>query len=360
MAKLKLKKKVKRTLIILVTLGLLLIATSILYCYLASPIDINSNSLIEVKIEDGMSTKEIGDLLKEKELIRSSGFFILYSKLNNCTYLKSSTYDFKKNMSLNTIFETICAGNYSRDAITITFKEGKRITDYAKVISEETNNDYDEIIELMKDREYIKTLIDKYWFLTDDILNSDIYYPLEGYLYPETYKFENKNVSASTIIEVMLNQTDKVLSEYKTDITNGKHTINEYIALASMAELEGTNDENRKMIVGIFENRLKIGMNLGSDVTTYYALQKSMTSDLTASEFNIYNLYNTRNANVKTIPVGPICSVSKSSIEAALYPTASDYYYFVADKNKKVYYTKTSSEHEKKVQELKNSGDWIW
>ena len=77
MAKLKLKKKVKRTLIILVTLGLLLIATSILYCYLASPIDINSNSLIEVKIEDGMSTKELGDLLKEKELIRSSGVFIL-------------------------------------------------------------------------------------------------------------------------------------------------------------------------------------------------------------------------------------------------------------------------------------------
>lgn len=127
-----------------------------------------------------------------------------------------------------------------------------------------------------------------------------------------------------------------------------------------MAELEGTTTENRKMIVGIFENRLKINMNLGSDVTTYYAFQLPMTSDLTSKQFATKNPYNTRDMNMKTLPVGPIASISTSSIEAATTPTPSKYYYFVADKLGNIYYTKNSNEHLQKVQEIKEAGNWIW
>ena len=60
------------------------------------------------------------------------------------------------------------------------------------------------------------------------------------------------------------------------------------------------------------------------------------------------------------LPVGPICSVSKSSIEASINPTTNDYYYFVADKNGKIYYNKTSSGHLQTIKEIKEAGNWIW
>ena len=60
------------------------------------------------------------------------------------------------------------------------------------------------------------------------------------------------------------------------------------------------------------------------------------------------------------MPVGPICNPSKSSIEASANPTQTDYMFFVADKNGKIYYTKTNAEHEKKIKEIKDNGDWIW
>ncbi len=128
-----------------------------------------------------------------------------------------------------------------------------------------------------------------------------------------------------------------------------------------MLELEGTNSTNRKMIAQVFYNRLNLGMNLGSDVTTYYAFQEEMDKDLTAKQFNTSNPYNTRAKNMNgKLPVGPICNPSISSIDASFNPTDNDYLFFVADKHGKIYYTKTEKEHLNKVAEIKEKGDWIW
>ena len=137
--------------------------------------------------------------------------------------------------------------------------------------------------------------------------------------------------------------------------------IHYYITMASIVELEGTNTLNRKMIVGVFKNRLASGYNLGSDVTTYYGLQANMNEDLASSDFTKENAYNTRtNSMVGKMPVGPICSVSLSSVEASINPTDNDYLFFVADKHGKIYYSRTNAEHDKKVQEIKANGDWIF
>ena len=211
----------------------------------------------------------------------------------------------------------------------------------------------------MKDKTYLTSLINSYWFLTDTILNDDIYYGLEGYLAPDTYNFKDKDVSIEEVVKTLLDQEEKNLEPYKNKVN--KANIHDILTLASMAELEGVKEKDRKMIVGVFQNRLSKNMNLGSDVTTYYAFSEDMTKDLTSEMFNTYNPYNTRSSQMAgKLPVGPICNPSKSSIEASINPTSSDYYYFVADKNGNVYYTKTSSEHSAKVKELKDKGDWIW
>ncbi len=353
------KRRPKPLFIILVVLGFLLIMLSCVYMYLSGPVDSSNNTDIEVVIPSGTSTKNIGKILKEKNLIRNELFFSVYVKLNSKNSLKASVYTLRKSMELSKIVNILTNGNnYNENVVTITFKEGMRLTDYAKEIASKTNNTYEQVIDVCNDKEYLNTLINKYWFLTDDILDSNIYYPLEGYLAPNTYQFKDKDVSVKDIVKVMLDQTDKELTKYKDKITDNIHY---YITMASIVELEGTNTKNRKMIVGVFNNRLKSKMNIGSDVTTYYALQYPMTSDLTTKQFATVNPYNTRGANMEgKMPIGPICNPSMSSIEASINPTDNNYLYFVADKNKEIFYSRTLKEHEALVQEIKDKGDWIW
>lgn len=362
MKKRKLKKEVKLITIFLVIPAILLLMASVICIYLMSPVDKVATGEVEVVIESGMSTKKIGELLKEKDLIRSEKFFFIYNKINRCPSLKASTYNLRKNMTLDEIIKSICDGNsYNPDVVKITFQEGKRIPDYAKLISEKTNHSYEEVIGLMNNETYLRTLQSKYWFITEEVFKDGVYYPLEGLLSPDTYLFESKDVKIEYIIEKLLDETSKKLHPYKISLENGPYTIGEYITLASILELEGTNDDNRKKIMGVFENRIQAKMNLGSDVTTYYGLQKPLTEDLTSKEIATINSYNTRTNNmIGKLPIGPICSISLSSLKAAVQPDNNDYYYFVADKNGKIYYTKTNREHEEKVMEIKEAGDWIW
>lgn len=343
---------------IFLILGLLLLGTFGFYQYEISPTDKKSTATYEVVVKQGMSTSEIADLLKKKNLIRNSFFFKVYMKLNRKQTIKAATYDLKKSMDLDTIISLLEVGK-ANDDISITFKEGKTIKDYAKVLSTNTNISEEDFLAKMKDKTYLTSLINSYWFLTDTILNDDIYYGLEGYLAPDTYNFKDKDVSIEEVVKTLLDQEETNLEPYKNKVN--KANIHDILTLASMAELEGVKEKDRKMIVGVFQNRLSKNMNLGSDVTTYYAFSEDMTNDLTSEMFNTYNPYNTRSSQMAgKLPVGPICNPSKSSIEASINPTSSDYYYFVADKNGNVYYTKTSSEHSAKVKELKDKGDWIW
>lgn len=344
--------------IIFLIIGVLLLGTFGFYQYQVSPTDKSSDAKVEVVVKPGMSTSQIASLLKKKYLIRDEFFFKVYMKLNRRDSIKASTYYLSKNMNLDKIVSLLEKGASNTD-ISITFKEGKTIKDYAKVISESTNISEEEFLTKMKDTTYLTSLINSYWFLTDAILDSNIYYGLEGYLAPDTYNFKDKDVTVEEVIKTLLDQEEKNLSSYKDVLS--KMNIHEVLTLASMAELEGVKDTDRKLIVGVFQNRLSKGMNLGSDVTTYYAFNQAMDKDLTSEMFNTYNPYNTRSsAMAGKLPVGPICNPSKESILASINPTSSDYYYFVADKNGNVYYTKTSSEHSAKVKELKEKGDWIW
>ena len=86
-----------------------------------------------------------------------------------------------------------------------------------------------------------------------------------------------------------------------------------------------------------------------------------MTQDLTTAQFATVNPYNTRSTSMMgKMPIGPICNPSESSIQAATSPTKSNYLYFVADKYGKIYFTSTLAEHNAKVKEIKEKGDWIW
>ena len=148
------------------------------------------------------------------------------------------------------------------------------------------------------------------------------------------------------------------LEKYKEYVETNGMDINSLLTLASVIELEASDSNDRKMISGVFQNRIKSNMSIGSDVTTYYAVKKELGTTLTISDINSCNAYNTRGNCTNGIPVGPICNPSTMSIDSAIYPENNDYLYFVADGSGKVYYSKTESEHINKVNELKSKGLW--
>ena len=158
----------------------------------------------------------------------------------------------------------------------------------------------------------------------------------------------------------MLDQEELVLDKYKTSVDGSSISIHKVMTLASIAELEGKTLEDRKNIVGVFYNRINNHLPLGSDVTTYYASKIDMGErDLYQAEIDNVNSYNTRPmASAGKLPVGPICNPSDEAINAAINYTKNNYFYFVADKNGKVYFSKTDAEHTSTVQKLKNQGLW--
>ena len=345
-----------RPLLFVVLLAVILLVLGISWVYLASPVDKNDKKDIEVEITKGISVVKISNILKEEKLIRSKTLFKVYIKLYSNKTLKAGNYMLNRSMSLSEIVEVLEEGSkFDSSTLKLTFKEGQRITDYAKVVADSTNNNYEDVIAIFKDKNYMSELINKYWFLTNNILQDGIYYPLEGYLAPDTYYFKDSDVDPKEIIERMLDEMNKELTEYRVSLGNNVHY---YLTMASIVELEGKTLEDRQNIMGVFNNRISAGMHLGSDVTTYYAFQASMSTKLTSEQYNTTNPYNTRPTSKVGPPIGPICNPDLTSIQASINPINNNYLYFVADSNGKVYYSRTIDEQNKVIQDLISSGKW--
>lgn len=319
-----------------------------------------SNEGIIVEIESGTSTTNILAMLKEKNVIKNDMVAKIYITLHEVNNLKAGKYEFTGNENLQDVLEILLSGRIMDETINITFVEGKNMRYIASTIAEKTNNTSKDVYNLLQDENYIVSLIDKYWFLTDEIQKDNIYYPLEGYLYPNTYSFKNVDVDVKTIFKAMLDKMDEVLTKNKTQIQNSKYSVHDILTMASIVELEGNNSENRPQIANVIYNRLNSNMSLGSDVTTYYAIKVDMGErDLYEKEINTYNAYNTRGPNMEgKLPIGPIANISKESIEAVLNPTKEKYLYFVADKNGEIYFSNTYEEHIARINDLKKKGLW--
>lgn len=354
----KLKKKFK---IILVLVAILLIGIATLlgtYCYFKSPVS-NDKKEVSIVIENGSTISDIAALLKKEGLIKNENFFKLYVKLKKVSNVYAAKYYFSPSMNLDEIINTLNEGGYNENEISITFKEGINMRGIAKLIKENTSNSEDDVYKKLKDEKYLNSAIEKYWFLTDDIKNSKIYYSLEGYLFPDKYRFNSKDVTVEEIFNKMLDQMEKELNKYKKQIENSKYSIHELMTLASITQSEGYNEDDFKNIASVFYNRLKTGMALGSCVTSYYGVKKDMTDELLQKDIDASNPYNTRGNNPVSFPVGPISMPGAKALDATLDPIETSYYFFVSDKNSKLYFTKTLNEHERMITKLQNEGLWL-
>ncbi len=329
----------KKIIIIILSVILALVLSCIIWYKISLRAVSKESNEVNFVIESGTSANGIINKLKDANLIRNPLAAKIYMHLKTKQNFQAGTYNLNRNMSVLEIFKVLSLGGKSGETIHLTFIEGKTLEEYLKDISIAFNLNYEDILKEINTKEFLEPLIEKYWFLNKDILTKDVYYYLEGYLFPNTYEFYQKS-SLKNIIMKMLDETEKKLNSLKEEIRKSNLSVHEILTISSIIEKEAVKKEDRAYVSQVIYTRLAQNMNLGMDVTTYYGVKKNLKEALTKADLNNVNPYNTRLESFVGLPAGPICNASLESIEASLNPASTNYVYFYADtKTGKIYFT---------------------
>ena len=356
---------------LLIFLGLISAGGYFGYQYVQSslqPVDASSKQYVTVQIPEGANVQTIGKTLEDAGLIKHGVIFAFYAKYKNYSDLKSGYYNLQKSMSTEDIIHELQKGGTAEAQepalANLTIPEGYTIDQIAQAVGQ-LQGDFKEpltaeaFLAKVQDENFISQEVAKYPSLLESLptKESGARYRLEGYLFPATYSIK-ESTTVESLIDEMLAATDKNLSPYYSTIKSKNLTVNELLTIASLVEKEGAKTEDRKLIAGVFYNRLNRDMPLQSNIAILYAQGKlgqniSLAEDV-AIDTNIDSPYNVYK-NVGLMP-GPVDSPSLDAIESSINQTKSDNLYFVADvTDGKVYYANNQEDHDRNVAEHVNS-----
>lgn len=342
--------KLKIIIIIAAVLVIGITGGIIIYLSGIAAVDSKDDNPVTVNIPSGSGASAIVEILDSHGLVKNKTCAKIHARIGGYDSLQANTYIFSKSMSLPEMFKAIDSGDFnylSKEKLTV--REGLTIPQVAEAIAEELPFTKEEILSKWSDRAYLQQLIDKYWFITDEILNEDIKYPLEGYLYAETYFITEADPSIESTTAMMLDMMDSHLSKIKNDIQSSGYTVHQLITLSSIVEKESSNvADAMPEVAGVFINRLNKNISLGSDVTVNYIFEKDGV-ELTVSQLNSDSKYNTR--KFTGLPPGPICSINEKAIDSVLNYKNTEYMFFYATPEGEIIFSKTVAEHNKAVEE---------
>lgn len=316
-----------------------------------------------IEVTAGESVKEIASSLKQADLIRNPHAFELYARINNLhAKLKAGKYSFRKTMSARAIAKQLVNGVVSSDVFNLTILPGTNLLgDKGKsqtgIIHQFRTLGYsEEEINQALTKHYDNPVLKGLYADENKLSNPDIpaKLALEGYLYGETYQFYNHE-KLENVITTILNQfNDVVVSNQLEEKFKARgFTLREGIILASIIQKEART-EDMPGVSMVFQNRLKQGIALGSDVTATYAADITGIDRTTATNADILavnSLYNTR--KFPGLPPGPIAVPSKAALLAVAEPDSSkaSMLYFLTGDDGLMYYSGTDAEHNQKIRD---------
>ena len=332
------------------------------------PIDPSSKQYVKVQIPEGANSQEIGSILEKSGLVKHGLLFTAYVKYKNYSDLKSGYYNLQKSMSTEDLIKALQKGGTPEPQevvyANLTIPEGFTLEQIAQTVAQ-LQGDFKEpltaeaFMAKVQDENFIAQEIAKYPKLLESLpaKDSGVRYRLEGYLFPATYTIK-ESTTIESLIDEMLATMDKNLSPHYATIKEKNLTVNELLTIASLVEKEGAKTEDRKLIAGVFYNRLNLGIPLQSNIAILYAEgklgQKISLADDVAIDTAINSPYNVY-TNIGLMP-GPVDSPSLDAIESSINQTKSDNLFFVANvQDGKVYFAATKEEHDKNVEEHINS-----
>ena len=316
-----------------------------------------------IEVTAGESVKEIANSLKQADLIRNPFAFELYARISNLhAKLKAGKYSFRKTMSARAIAKQLVNGVVSSDVFNLTILPGTNLLgDKGKsqtgIIHQFRTLGYsEEEINQALTKHYDNPVLKGLYADETKLSNPEIpaKLALEGYLYGETYQFYNHE-KLENVITTILNQfNDVVVSNQLEEKFKARgFTLREGITLASIIQKEA-NTEDMPGVSMVFQNRLKQGIALGSDVTATYAADITgidRTSATNADILAVNSLYNTR--KFPGLPPGPIAVPSKAALLAVAEPDSSkaSMLYFLTGDDGLMYYSSTDAEHNQKIRD---------
>ena len=295
-------------------------------------------------IKDGMTAGDVLTSLEDRNIIKSALVAKVYLKFNESNF-KSGAFKVNESMDVATIIEYLSnSDNILKNEVDVTLIEGYWLKHMADEISSKTNLSSEELLLFWNDQQQIRQLMSEYEFLKEDIFKEDIRYNLEGYLFPDTYRFDIETTPIK-VTKKLLDKTNEIYQKYQKQIEDSSLTIHELFTLSSIVQYESKSVEDMHNIAQVFYNRMNKGMKLQSSVTVCYA--KNISDDWKSCETtpDFESPYNTY--VIDGLPVGPVTSFSENALNATLNPNKNDYLFFVADVygDGSVYYAKTYQEH---------------
>ncbi len=274
-----------------------------------------------IEIKAGSSVASIVKTFKEANVVRSE--LLLYMLLLSQyepSDIKASTYVFDQPYDAYAIANKLATGDFTSNLVRLTHREGERVSELAPLVSEALPN-----------------------ISPETFLNLAL--PDEGYLFPETY-FLPPHYTAEEVIATLKNSYEAFIAPHREAIAKSSLTEAEIVTLASIVEREANSEESMKMVAGILRYRLEIDMPLQADASMEYVLDKTLGS-LTAEDLKTDSPYNTY-LN-RGLPPTPIGNPGAMAIEAVLYPTSTDYLFYITGDDGNFYYAKTFEEHKRNI-----------
>ena len=332
------KKRAKNTgraliiLLLIVVIGIV----SIFISTIRKPLKISQSEVVNV--EEGDSFYSIINRLSNEKKIKSPFIIKIYAKLTGLDLeVVPGSHTLDETMSLNDVAKILKDTN-NANTITLTIPEGFNVEDIAARVEENGICTKDEFLSAVKSYPLPAYVSD----------NADKRYNLEGFLFPDTYNFEN-GVKPEYIIETMIKRFEEVWAEVTKGMDIKQEDIEKVINVASIIEKEARVDEDRPLIASVIYNRLKQGMPLQIDATVIYA-HGYYIENVRNRHLAIESKYNTYLH--KGLPVGPICNPGAPSIKAALHPADTNYLFYLLASDSEHYFTDNYDDFLKKKQEL--------
>ena len=286
-----------------------------------------------VLLRPGYSTWRIASELKSARVIRSSNAFVLWHYFHHKHSLKAGEYLFDRSATAINIHDRVGRGDIY--VHTLVIPEGYTIFDIAQAMQDAGLGSKQEFLQLCT---------------ADIALISDIApnaKSLEGYLFPATYEF-TRTESMQDMLAAMVKQFREVAASIGLN-ANAQETV----IMASIIEKETAVSEERPLVASVYYNRLARNIALQADPSVIYAelLAGTYSGALHHEDLRVKSAYNTY--RYPGLPPGPIGNPGKTSLQAAMHPASTDYYYFVSDGNGHHRFANSLEEHNRNVFKLR-------
>ena len=311
-----------------------------MWCTITHPYQGFSSEGVFVTVPHGATSRGVAHLLERNGVVRSAVAFEIYARRHPRRTLEAGEYFFNKPITGRDVFWKLASGQVYE--VPFTVREGETLYDIAHDL---------EAGHFMSADEFVKAANDP--TLVRDIDPNAL--TLEGFLFPATYELPRHPV-AQDLTTLMVKKFKAEWARISPPMANGDKTrlasgypIGSIVTLASLVERETPKKDERPLVAGVFENRLRKDMMLQCDPTVIYALEQEgqYTGTLTGADLHVHSPYNTYEHT--GLPPGPIGNPGEASLRAALQPAETDYLYFVANTQGGHFFSATLAEHNRNV-----------